>query len=449
MSTSTPVLQVLLIEDNPDDAVLLRELLHEALPGQVGSQHCLRLAEGLAALAQGTYQAVFLDLNLPDSRGLATLAQLRQAAPHLPVIVLTGWDDEDTAISAVTSGAQDYLIKGKVDAARLASVVTFALARHQRQAAATTTTRAPPTTTTGTADLSQTEVLPGYRFVRSLGGGASAEVYLVQRLAPGETGNVYALKLLQLDHLGAAAQAEVRRRFAQEAHVATRCQHEHLVRVFEFSFHASGPLYLLMEYVEGRPLDLLLPSLPPHAYGVKLQLLRDVAAGLAALHAEGFCHRDLKPKNILVTTEQRAKLCDFGVAGILGVRPGSRLVGSPAYMPPEAFTGEPLLPAGDVFSLGVVAYEMFTGRRPFTALSEVDLAERVQHERPVRPTKHDPNLPAGIEPLLARLLAKRLADRYPDARAALADIDAVIAGQPPGPLPRLPRWWEWARRPWR
>ncbi len=243
-------------------------------------------------------------------------------------------------------------------------------------------------------------------------------------------------------------------RFLREGQHAMRLRHPQIVRVLDAA-KADSYYYIAMEFIKG---DTLLGYMRSHTQLLPLpkviDILRQVAAGLDYAHAQGFLHRDLKPSNILISHEHRALLADFGVAkhmeeDLTGVTQIGMTIGTPAYMSPEQARGLPLDRRSDIYSLGVVAYSMFTGSLPFKAESKPALLHKIIYEAPLDATAFVPDLPAGIRYVLNRVLAKDPPMRYPTAGAfaeavaegetwvptATAELRAVRQQLPPHPTP--------------
>lgn len=260
--------------------------------------------------------------------------------------------------------------------------------------------------------------IDGYRVDRIIGTGRAANVYLADDQRRG--GNV-ALKFLK----GSCGESEaIRQGFAMECDILSAIQHRHVVRAIE---HRSGsaPCYLAMEYLGGGSLrERMRRGIGPEQ---ALALLQQAAAGLSQVHHVGVVHRDLKPENFLMRWPGELALIDFGVAAGQGdngarVAPG-RLVGTVAYAAPEQAQGEPPDTAADVYSLGIVFYEMLRGRRPFGGTTVLEALS--QHL--VAPV---PRLPAALLPyqaLVDRMLEKRPQRRLPDADAVLQEIERMAA----------------------
>ena len=229
-----------------------------------------------------------------------------------------------------------------------------------------------------------------------------------------------AVKLLR-DEL--AQHADTAARFRAEARHAAGLSHPAIAQVYDFGEASGGqPAFLVMELVDGPPLTDLIASgpLPP---GQVMDIVAQVAAGLAVAHAAGVVHRDIKPGNLLIDSGG-VKITDFGVAYAVGSAPLTRtgtLIGTPAYLAPERIAGQPAGPASDLYSLGMVAYECLAGRVPFTGTAmEIALAHRMQSLPP---------LPASVPPEVTRLVAD-LTARDPGGRPAGA---SQVAARRPRP----------------
>jgi beta-lactam-binding protein with PASTA domain len=229
---------------------------------------------------------------------------------------------------------------------------------------------------------------------------------------------------LKVMHAELARDDDFVRRFIGEAKSVARLSHQNVVAVFDQG--ADGPfLYLAMEYIPGRTLKELLRDHGPFAPAVALDIMTGVLDGLAAAHASGIVHRDVKPENVLLTADGRVKVADFGLAraqAAAGQTRAGLLIGTVAYLPPEQVTGEATGPRSDVYSAGVMAFELLTGRQPFTG--DTPLAVAYQHVNSAIPAPSSlvPGIPAAVDQLVlaatSRDPALRPADAGEFARAA-------------------------------
>ena len=262
----------------------------------------------------------------------------------------------------------------------------------------------------------QHEKLGRYRIVGELGRGAMGAVYrAVDPLIEREV----AIKTL-LQDLPAEILDEVRERFLREARSAGRLNHPNIVTIFDVGQDA-GVAYIAMELLEGRSLQQMLRAQPKQPFGVAADIAAQVADALDHAQQYRIVHRDIKPGNIMVATSGRCKLTDFGIAYIptSSMTQTGAALGSPKYMSPEQVVGTTVDGRADLFSLGVVLYEMLTGRNPFVREGDttpVQVMHRISVEPAAPMRTHDAAIPEAFDRIVRRALAKKPQDRY--ARAA-------------------------------
>jgi serine/threonine-protein kinase len=207
-------------------------------------------------------------------------------------------------------------------------------------------------------------------------------------------------------------------RFRQELKVSRRLIHPNITRLYDIGVH-RGQRYISMELLVGYSLERLCGTKWPVRRG--LDCLVQVCEGLAAAHAEGVIHRDIKPGNLFLTREGIAKIMDFGIArerAAPGVTQAGMIIGTPEYLSPEQIGGKEAGDQSDLYALGVVAYEMFTGRKPFVHDNLVALLQMHLVAPPEPPRRHAPQLPAALETAILTLLRKDPRERFASARAA-------------------------------
>lgn len=272
-----------------------------------------------------------------------------------------------------------------------------------------------------------THLGPRYEIVRQLGKGGMGTVYLAYDR---ELSRLVALKVVAL-HL--AGQDWVLERFKREIHLSSIVTHQNVLRVFDLGEH-DGLKFLTMQYIEGDTLDGLMRREKRLPLEWSLSIFRQLCGALGAAHQAGVLHRDLKPQNVLIDRERNAFLTDFGLATAGNLAPMTQagaIMGTPHYMSPEQVKGQPLDGRSDLFSLGVMLYEMLSGARPYGGDSVYDLMmARVRDTaRPVR--ELNPDVPAWLQQVVERCLAVEPADRYQSAAEILADLDAQAVGARP------------------
>ena len=294
----------------------------------------------------------------------------------------------------------------------------------------------PPVDVLATIALAPGQRLAGtpYLVVRQLGRGGMGDVYEVAEGSLG--GPRYALKLL---HPALCHRADVALRFQQEAMVAARVDHPNVVRVFALGETAEGRPYLLMELLRGRDLRAELARGGPLTEARALDLAAQALDGLAAAHAAGVVHRDVKLENLFLTDDGTVKVLDFGIAKITAneasfTLPGA-VVGTLRSMAPEQFAQAAVDARADVYAAGLALYELIAGRGPFDELRGLPLALQFAHcERAPPPPSRLARRPiaVGVEAAILRALAKSPADRFQSADEMASVLRALVApARPP------------------
>jgi eukaryotic-like serine/threonine-protein kinase len=284
-----------------------------------------------------------------------------------------------------------------------------------------------------------------FRIGEPLGCGGMGVVYEAEDI---QLGRPVALKFLAPELVRDPA---AKARFLTEARAASALDHANLCTIYEAGESEDGLLFLAMPRYDGESLERRIArgSLPVDE---ALDIVVQAARGLAKAHEHGIIHRDIKPGNLFVTRDGIVKILDFGIAKLTGeVGPTRRgaLLGTPAYMAPEQTRGEPVAARADVWSLGVILYEMLAGRRPFVGGTGAAVVHAVLHETPVPLTHLRPEVPAALERILSRMLHKDPGQRPADAAEALADLRSDLGLPATGSLSpsalRQPwRWLTWA-----
>jgi serine/threonine protein kinase/Tol biopolymer transport system component len=280
---------------------------------------------------------------------------------------------------------------------------------------------------TGVRHLSQ------YRIGELLGGGGMGVVYRAEDVHLGRT---VALKFLAADLVGDPA---AKARFLQEARAASALDHPNICTVYEIGETGENHLYLAMPCYEGETLKARIAR-GPLPVNEALDYALQAAKGLARAHRQGIVHRDIKPANLMITSDGLVKILDFGVAKLSGESTLTRAgvaVGTAAYMAPEQVRGEEVDARADLWSLGVVLYEMVTGRRPFPGDNPEAIRHAVLTREPEPVARLRPDASAGLDRIVRGLLAKGAADRYPTADAVAADL-RLLLGVSSGSLSALP-----------
>ncbi|HAL17207.1 MAG TPA: hypothetical protein DCP32_10800 [Anaerolineaceae bacterium] len=248
-----------------------------------------------------------------------------------------------------------------------------------------------------------------YQLIQNIGNGGMAVVYHARDLM---LERPVAIKVLRQDY---SRNEAFRERFRTEAKAAANLSHPNIVTVHDFGFD-SERLYLVMEYVPGTDLKTILKERVRLPVEEAVNITIQAAAGIGYAHRAGLIHCDVKPHNILVTPDQRVKVTDFGIArAMASIQPDEKhdvVWGSPLYFSPEQASGAAPSPASDVYSLGVVLYELITGRLPFHSSDPAELARMHREAVPVPPRRLNPDVPLALEQIVMKVLAKEPSARY-------------------------------------
>ncbi|HEV2521254.1 MAG TPA: serine/threonine-protein kinase, partial [Candidatus Acidoferrales bacterium] len=267
--------------------------------------------------------------------------------------------------------------------------------------------------TLNTASL--TALSQRYDILGEAGHGNMGNVY---KARDRETGETVALKLIKPE---IASDQDMMERFKNELLFARKITHKNVCRVYEFN-RIGGLACTSMEYVEGESLRSVLNRFGGLPVRKAVDIALQICSGLKEAHAQGIVHRDLKPENVMIDAQGNVKIMDFGIARSMeaaGTRLTGSMVGTPAYMAPEQVAGKPVDYRTDIYSLGLMLYEMFTGTQAFRADTAVAVALKQMREAPAPPHEVDPSVPVGIERLILKCLEKEPARRF----QSIADLE--------------------------
>jgi serine/threonine-protein kinase len=267
-----------------------------------------------------------------------------------------------------------------------------------------------------------------YRIVRKLGAGGMADVYLAEDQ---ELGRRVAIKILNDRH---AADDSFIERFRREAKNAAGLSHPNIVSIYDRG-EAEGTYYIAMEFLDGRSLKELIVGRGPAPVKIAIDYARQILAAVGFAHRHGIVHRDIKPHNVLVGGEGRLKVTDFGIArsGASQMTEVGSIIGTAQYLSPEQARGAPVDQTSDLYSVGVVLYEMLTGQVPFTGDTPLEIAMKHLSEVPKPPSELRPEVPHDLDSVVLRALAKDPAERYQSADEMDRDLARVAEGLPVDP----------------
>ena len=434
-SESIPPPSILIIDDSQDMRLLVRHYILVEWPGaKIEEWDPLTRGKPSADFSWLSYDAVLLDYMLGKEDGLVWLKEFRHNKNCPPIIFMTGQGSEEVAVKALKAGAHDYLRKHDLSQGRLVSSLRDAIAEN---------VIVPPPVAFDLPDLPVSEgileeqsqsgsirnamiaedrragrslrlEISGYAVQRKIGAGGMSSVYLAERQSDAM---LTVLKLLNAD---LSRENEFLRRFIREYGILSKISNPNIVKIFDQGY-SDQHVYIAMEYFAGGDLkDRIDRGMLP---GEAVRLMLEMAKGLQAIHAAEVIHRDLKPQNIMFRDDGSLGILDFGIAKIASeetqLTEHGQVFGTPYYMSPEQGTGKILDARSDLYSLGVIFYEMLTSRRMYNAENAVALVYKHLND-PI------PLLPGGLsryQPLIDRTVAKAPGDRFISAASLRSYIE--------------------------
>jgi len=434
MSVETPI--TILIADDQEIVRLGIKFALEAYPDvKVVAESSDGITAILDALAT-IPQVILMDIDLPKIDGIQASKQIKQALSDVRIIMLTTAEDDESVFAALKAGADGYCLKS-VSPDHLYSAIK-AVSRGVAwldPGIANRVLRSPGTeagvksqlasiAAPGGSSQSTAYTLPHLREV--------GERYAIESIiGQGGMGIVYKAKHLLIDrpvaikmlHPENAANDHLVGRFLSEAKSLSSLSHPNLVAVFDYGITASKEPYLVMEYYKGKGLDEILESGANMNVAQIIPILCQVCDALTAVHNQSIVHRDIKPSNVLISADSLVKLVDFGIAkslqsnNLINLTDAGEVVGTPKYMSPEQCMGKELDSRSDIYSLGCVMYEAFTGQTPFSANSFYEMAQ--QHIGVLPSSFSLTQAPRAVSQALSEVLFQALA-KDPDKRQQTA-----------------------------
>lgn len=430
---------ILIIDDSEDMRLLVRHyILVEWPSAKIEDWDPIKRGKPGADFHWRNYDAVLLDYMLGSEDGLIWLKEFRRNSDCPPIIFMTGQGSEEIAVKALKSGAHDYLRKHDLSQGRLVGSLRDAISENEI---------VPPRLAFDLPDLPVSEPdeesqekansiraamqadsdialrptkleISGYAIQRKIGSGGMSSVYLAQRQSD------QAMVVLKVLNADLSRENEFLRRFIREYGILSKLSSPHIVKIFDQGYTDQN-VYIAMEFFAGGDLKARIDrGIEPRE---ALDLLTQMAQGLRAIHAKDVIHRDLKPQNIMFRDDGSLGILDFGIAKIASeetqLTEHGQVFGTPYYMSPEQGTGKILDARSDLYSLGVIFFEMLTGRRMYNAENAVALVYKHLND-PI------PLLPRDLgmyQSLFERTVAKSPEHRFTTASALLAYIESDVA----------------------
>lgn len=277
-----------------------------------------------------------------------------------------------------------------------------------------------------------------YHILEQLGEGGMATVF---KAYDTNLERDVAIKVIRTELFGSAVLERIMQRFTREARALAKLTHANIVHVYDHGEFEGSP-YLVMQYVPGGTMKQWMGK--PIPWQDAVRLLLPIARALAYAHNRGIVHRDIKPSNILINEDHEPVLTDFGIAKILESEDGATLtgtgvgIGTPEYMAPEQGMGKDVDGRADIYALGIVLYELITGRKPYIADTPMAVVFKHMTDPLPRPQQFVPNLPEAVEHILIKALAKQAGDRYPDMNTFAGALELLISDKTVGQSTDLP-----------
>jgi eukaryotic-like serine/threonine-protein kinase len=412
--------RILTITDHPEFATLLEHHV-TTLWGQAEVRVHNPATRG--ALPNGFvaagYDVLLLDHLVEQGRGLRWLDDLSRRAGFPPIVYFGPGGDEVLAVQARESGAAECLARDRIEHRRLAELLRHCLDDRRRKLQLwRTSPEADKAYQFGTVRIR------GHRCIRQLAAGGHSQVFLAESEKVGE---LVVLKVFR-EVPDKVEAHDTFNRFLQEYELVSRIQHPNVVRIHDLGI-ADDHAYIAMEYFPGG--DLRTRMRQPISMVEALTYCAQVAKALAVIHAVGVLHRDLKPGNVMVRPDGTVALIDFGLAKLLAleseITETGKIFGTPYYMSPEQGHGEDVDARSDLYSVGVILYEMLTRQKPYSARSVMGV---IYLHRNAPLPRLDDRLKV-CEPLLYRALAKKPADRFQSAAELAAALEQLLASLVP------------------
>ncbi len=369
------------------------------------------VSDALTKTASADFDVIVSDINMPGMTGLELLRRIKDIKNRPDFILITGLPDFRVAVEAIKEGARDYLPK-PLDLENLALKIRNILLdrKHGRH----------PLQDSFGVDFARS----GYSLIKPIGKGGGGTVLLVEK-----NSIYYAMKImnnsgLESDHL-------LRKRFFREIDTLKSLSHESVVEVFEIGGIDDNDAipYFVMEYVHGATLSSYIKR---NCLSIedRFSVLMQIASALDFIHSRKILHRDIKPENVLLSEDIHVKLTDFGISKSLdpSLTITDTLNGSPHYIAPEIFEyGAERNIKSEIFAFGVLAYELFTGEKPFIGSGLHAVIENIKTAKPHAPSRLNPQVPLWLDDVLARMLDKNPKNRFASLSEGAKMIDNCLS----------------------
>lgn len=405
-------LRLLIIDDSADFQALLTAYISADYPdAKIDVLDGISTDDEIRALIPENYDAVFLDYQMQGRDGLTLLRDMRLLNMRVPTILLTAYGDEKLAVRAMREGAYDYLPKGSLTRESFSAALVEVLQLSVENTGISASAIRP-------VKFGQNIVVRGYRPMQLLGKGGNASAFLAESE---ETGERVVLKIMSLENVDETDAI----RFSQEYEIMSRIDHPNIGKILGQGFD-DNIMFMIMEYLCGGSLKERLPQIKERSDQELLGIVRQIASALMRTHQEGIVHRDVKPANIMFRKTGEAVLIDYGAAKGLSdaaeLTQMGQAIGTPYYMSPEQVSGDNAVPQSDIYSLGVIFYELMTGVKPFASVNLTNvLYSHLKSEVPDLTGDR-----VKYQPVVNKMMEKDPADRFHDMSDLIDVLDSYI-----------------------
>ncbi len=416
-------ISVLIIDDSEEYRALLKIWLkREVEDVQVHEYDALRLPKPDHSFNWSEYDVVILDYQLGKEDGLTWLEEFQTLSGYPPTIVLTAEGDEYVALRAMKIGASDYINKRDVTGGRLNEMIADALqftprkqAHHDKTVRDANDMLDELRESKMTSDMSSS-----YKFVSRIGGGLTSDVFLAERL---EDQQSVVLKILNISNVQSETYIK---RFIQEAKLLSQLNNPFVANIFEYGVTNNDYVYIVIEFFPRGDLKHRLEL--NFDAEIATLYINHIVHGLAAIHKVGIIHRDIKPANIMFRGDDSLALADFGISKNLyddgDLTAVGQILGTPHYMSPEQGLGRPTDERSDIYSAGVIYYELLTKHKPYMGKSPSALIfQHVNNEIPRLPSHM-----MHYQSIIDKAMAKNPEDRYQTAQEFIDVLNAAEQG---------------------
>ncbi len=415
--------KILFIDDDDKSLSILKIMLRsyddkwhmDFVNNMADAQHMLNDNDPDVVLASNT---------LTPLSGVDVLEFIKKNNPHTPVVIISANLSCETAVNYIKLGAINYICKPiEFDELikTLETVLDDTYSCVQK---------------TGFLNISNAQSsmrnIDGFNIIKTIDEGSMGIIFLAEKLI-NDTPTEVALKVIKLhQNINNEDQMVRWKRFVREAEIADSLNHPNIIKLISYGIDKGQEIpYIAMEYIDGQSLKNLLlnEQNPVIDLNQKINILKQSAAGLGAIHEQDILHRDVKPANFLIDKNLQVKLTDFGIARLpdSNLTRSCILVGSPAYFSPEVLLSPKIDHRSDIFSLGVVAFELFLNKRPFDAADFISLSRIIRTKKPEMTSDDKRKLPFELQCIILKMLEKNPKNRYQNTSAIVSDLEALLS----------------------